>query len=80
MAACLPKTGVVGWSKIVDRKMSKLFLKRAKSPEFSFLRFIGSRLKILAPWTAKEFSLALRTRAGELCLIGFGTANPLLSL
>ena len=31
----------------------------------------GKRLKILAPLTPREFSLALRTTAGELLLILF---------
>ena len=55
-AAALARPDMVGWSGTVDRKMSKWFLKRAKSP-VSLRRLAGRRLKILAPRTAKERSL-----------------------
>ena len=45
----LTKPGVVGWSGTKDMKMSKWFLNRGKSPEFSFRKFTGSRLNNLAP-------------------------------
>ena len=61
--AALDKPEVVGWSGTVDRKMSKWFLKRANSPEFSFLRLLGRRLKILAP---KDLSLAYLTLVGTV--------------
>ena len=64
--AALNKPEVVGWSGTVDRKMSRWFLKRAKSPEFSFLRLLGRRLKILAPWTPKDLSLAFFTLVGAV--------------
>ena len=47
--AALARPVVVGWSGTVARKMSRLFLNRGKSLEFSFLRFIGRRLKMWAP-------------------------------
>ena len=79
--AALDKPGVVGWSGTVDKKMSKWFLKRAKSPEFSFLRLLGRRLKILAPWTPKDLSLACCTLVGAEEGMGLGMAIlPLLSL
>ena len=64
--AALDKPEVVGWSGTVDRKMSKWFLKREKSPEFSFLRLQGKRLKILAPCTPKVLSLACFTFVGAV--------------
>ena len=62
--AALNKPEVVGWSGTVDKNMSRWFLKRAKSPEFSFL--LGRRLKILAPWTPKDLSLACFTLVGAV--------------
>ena len=79
--AALNKPEVVGWSGTVDRKMSRWFLKRAKSPEFSFLRLLGRRLKILAPWTPKDLSLACFTLVGAVEGMAWGMAIlPLLSL
>ena len=43
--AALPSPGVVGWSGILERKISRWFLKSAKSLQFSFLRDFGSKLK-----------------------------------
>ena len=45
----LTKPGVVCWSGTKGRNMSKWFLNRGKSPEFSFCKFTGSRLNNLAP-------------------------------
>ena len=74
--AALDKPEVVGWSGTVDRKMSKWFLKRAKSPEFSFLRLLGRRLNILAPWTPKDLSLACLTFVGAV--EGMELGRPIL--
>jgi hypothetical protein len=79
--AALDKPEVVGWSGTVDKNMSKWFLKREKSPEFSFLRLLGRRLKILAPWTPKDLSLAFLTLLGAVEGMALGMAIlPLLSL
>ena len=59
--ADLTKPWVVGWSGTVDRKMSKWFLNRSKSPESSFLRCTGRILNSLAPWTPRDLSLACFT-------------------
>jgi hypothetical protein len=79
--AALDKPGVLGWSGTVDRNISKWFLKRAKSPEFSFLRLLGKRLNILATRTPKDLSLAWLTLVGEVEGMALGMAIlPLLSL
>ena len=81
VAAALASPVMVGWSGTVTRKMSRLFLKRGKSLEFSFLRFIGRRLKMCAPWTARDLSLASLICAGTELGIFLGIAYlPLLSL
>ena len=72
--ACLASPWVVGWSGTWDKYMSKWFLNRSKSPQSSFRRWMGRRLKIFAACTAKELSLALFTFAGALSLMGCGTA------
>ena len=80
-SAALGKPGVVGWSGTVDRKMSKWFLKRAKSPEFSFRRLRGRRLKILAPWTPKDLFPCLLNLGGAVEGLALGVAVlPLLSV
>jgi hypothetical protein len=77
----LTKPGVVGWSGTKDRKMFRWFLNRGKSPEFSFLKFTGSRLNNLAQWTPRDLSLACFTLVGALGGMLVGMANlPLLSL
>ena len=79
--AALYNPGVVGWSGTIDRKMSKWFLNRAKSPEFSFLRLLGRILNSLAPWTPRDLSLAFFTLEGAPFGMAFGVAIlPLLSL
>ena len=79
--AALVRPAMVGWSGILARKMSRWFLNRGKSAEFSFLRDFGRRLNNLAPWTFRKFSLAFFTSEGALLGMLAGTASlPLLSL
>ena len=64
-SAALPNPEVVGWSGILSRKVSNSFLKASTLLLSLFLSTTGSKLKILAPFTPKEDSLALLTDAGE---------------
>ena len=74
VSEALPWPAIVGWSATSDRKMSKLFLKVFTSSELMFLILAGSKLKILAPFTPIDDSLALFTREEEDWKITFGTA------
>ena len=81
VSAALTMPGEVGWSGTIDKNMSKWFLNRRKSPEFSFLKLTGSKLKSLAPCTARDLSLAALTLAGAEGGTWVGMAYlPLLSL
>ena len=81
VVAALTSPGVVGWSGIWARKISRWFLKREKSPEFSFRRLLGSKLNRRAPCAPRDLSLAFLTLAGEFRLEMDGiTYLPLLSL
>ena len=64
-SAALPNPEVVGWSGILSRKVSNSFLKTSTLLLSIFLSSTGSKLKILAPFTPKDDSLALLTDAGE---------------
>ena len=79
--AALTSPGVVGWSGMLPKNISRWFLKSGKSPEFSFLMFNGKRLNRRAPWTPRDLSLSCITLVGAVWGIWLGTANlPLLSL
>ena len=81
LKAALARPVVVGWSGTVARNKSRWFLKRGKSREFSFWRWIGSMLKRRTPWTPSDLSLASFTMQGSFMRILLGTASlPLLSL
>ena len=57
--AALDKPKVVGWSGTVGRKISKWFLKRAKSPKFSFctiLQFYYTPVLLFSSSTILQFS------------------------
>ena len=65
-AAALARPGVVGWSGILSRNISRWFLKSGKSLAFSFLWWSGSRLNSLAPCAPSDLSLASFTLLGAL--------------
>ena len=58
-SAALPIPVIVGWSGILVRKLSILFLNESTLSALTFLMYAGSKLKILAPLTPyilyKEF-------------------------
>ena len=64
-SADLPKPGIVGWSGILFKKMSSFALNMSTLWLSMFLKSAGSKLKILAPLTPREDSLAFLTGAGE---------------
>ena len=64
-SADLPNPAIVGWSGILLKKSSSFILKMSILLLSRFLTSVGSRLKILAPFTPREDSLAFLTGAGE---------------
>ena len=54
MSAALPSPVTVGWSGMLDKKISRWFLKWSTCSEFILLNFSGSRLKMPAPLTPKD--------------------------
>ena len=80
-SAALGCPGMVGWSGTKLRKVSSSLLKISMLSESIFLRVTGRRLKILAPLTERDDSLARLTGAGVLGSTWCGTTVlPLLSL
>ena len=72
LSAALPSPGMVGSSGMLPRKTSRWFLNMSTCSVLIVLMLSGKRLKILAPLTPKEFSLALLTSAGAFGSIWFG--------
>ena len=72
---------MVGWSGIDARNLSSFVLKHCTLFDEKFLSSRGSKLKIVAPLTAREDSFALRTAAGASRLMaGMLASTPLLGL
>ena len=63
-SAALPNPVTVGWSGMVDRNTSKWFLNRSTWLVFILLNCSGKRLKMLAPLTPRDLSLAFLTTDG----------------
>ena len=80
LAAALTSPRTVGWSGIPERKMSRWFLKKSTWSVLVLLRLSGKRLKICAPLTPRDCSLALLTYTGADFTISLGVMLlPLLS-
>ena len=60
----MPSPVTVGWSGIEDKNMSKWFLNKSTCPQLVLLSFSGKRLKIWAPLTPSDLSLAFLMTAG----------------
>ena len=71
-SAALPSPVIVGWSGMDDRKTSKWFLKTSIWSLFMLLSVSGKRLKILAPLTPRDPSLAFLTIFGAALTTVFG--------
>ena len=81
VSAALGLPWMVGWSGIEARNLSSCVLNDCTLFDEMFLSSLGSRLKIVAPLTARDDSFALRMAAGASRLIaGILASTPLLGL